>query len=130
MKWNKNEFSGFAVKVEQADRQARAQKAREFIDAHPDEQFYFNLSGDCLVVGMRCGPELFVFDAVPVTEWYAHGAEQTTAKQGVLDGFQSDLFAWVQRFCSLAGEDGFTQASKDRAFARLYDAMHGLKKAE
>ena len=35
---------------------------------------------------------------------------------------RDDLFAWAQRFSDLVGVDGLTEAGRDEAFAKLYDA--------
>ena len=35
---------------------------------------------------------------------------------------RDDLLAWSQRFADLVGVDGSTEAGRDEAFAKLYDA--------
>jgi hypothetical protein len=35
---------------------------------------------------------------------------------------RDDLLAWSQRFSDLVGVDGSTEAGRDEAFAKLYDA--------
>lgn len=44
--------------------------------------------------------------------------------------FVSAMTIWVMRFCDLVGEHGGTAASRDEAFAKLYDAVRDAKKKE
>jgi hypothetical protein len=39
-----------------------------------------------------------------------------------LTALHDDLLAWSQRFSDLVGVDGSTEAGRDEAFAKLYDA--------
>jgi hypothetical protein len=41
---------------------------------------------------------------------------------------RDDLLAWAQRFSDLVGVDGSTEAGRDEAFAKLYDAAKAAGK--
>jgi hypothetical protein len=110
---------------------------RERLDAATPGPWEAGTASCCPDLGWVEGPKGAVcpqFTATKVThsldandaELIAHAPTDLRALLAEVEALRAerdDLLAWSQRFSDLVGVDGSTEAGRDDAFAKLYDAV-------
>jgi hypothetical protein len=71
-----------AAPIDEAQRDRWAKQALEELAADKSEPFFFSASGDSIVIALRCGEELYLFDAKIQREMTAWDGDKFLANMG------------------------------------------------
>ena len=88
MKWDKHSFAD-ACAISGSDRARWVAEAKQYLEQHPEEPFFFTGTGDSMVFGLACeSGEVMVYECKVIAEYTAERKpeSQTVTVKGTRRG--------------------------------------------